>query len=240
MKKSLYWVFLALFSLPVAFAAPTNLSCAKQAIIAYYDNLSSDSAYLKDVDQVVQDAENYLNKRVIENTQSDRSQKLAMVLDIDETSLSNFSADKAADFGNLPDAIDAHYHEANSPAIAPVRRLYNEAIAKGVTVFFITSRKPLPSTPNEDLRACTIANLQNAGYAGWKELYLAQGDDMQLSAAEYKTKIRKMITGEGYDIILNLGDQDGDLVGGYADHTDKIPNPLYSTSPTPCTSGKCH
>jgi len=38
---------------------------------------------------------------------------------------------------------------------------------------------------------------------------------------------RKQITEQGYSIVLNLGDQKGDLRGGYAEKAFKLPNPYY-------------
>src|SRR5437016_2799994 len=121
-----------------AFARPINLNCEKQAIIMYYDDLSVNSPYLKEVDEVVKDAERYLEKRLAENRSSRQPAKLAIVLDVDETSLSNYPAIKGDDFSNLKELVNAHYHSASAPAIGPVLRLYNEALSKGVAVFFIT------------------------------------------------------------------------------------------------------
>lgn len=227
-------LFLGINLTGITYAQPLNLSCEKRQLIDYYHDLSADSGYIKDVNTVITDAEQYLNSRVAENNSAAQPAKLAIVLDIDDTSLSNYPSIKTDDFSNAPALIDARYRAANAPAIAPVMRLFNEAVAKNIAVFFITVRRPLDTTPSEDLRPYTIQNLQKAGYVGWTELYLPQGDDLKLSTADYKTKTRKMITDAGYDIILNVGDQDSDLVGGYADHTDKVPNYLYSTSPTPC------
>ena len=35
------------------------------------------------------------------------------------------------------------------------------------------------------------------------------------------------ITDDGYNIVVNLGDQDSDLKGGYAEKAFKYPNPYY-------------
>ncbi len=43
----------------------------------------------------------------------------------------------------------------------------------------------------------------------------------------YKTAMRKKITEQGYDIVLSMGDQYSDLVGGYDDAMFKVPNPYY-------------
>lgn len=227
-------LFLSVYVINPSYAKPINLTCAKRALIEYYHDLSPDSEYIKDVSQVVKEAESYLNSRVIKNESDGDPEKLAMVLDIDDTSLTNFPANKEEGFGDSPAMIDARYHAANAPAIAPVMRLYQEALRKNVSVFFITARKPLETKPTEDLRPYTITNLQKVGYSGWAGLYLPQGEDLKLSSANYKTKIRKMLTENGYTIILNLGDQDSDLMGGYAERGYKIPNPIYSTALNPC------
>lgn len=230
-------LILSLCLTPTAYAKPVNLTCAKNAVIAYYNDLAADSAYVQDVDVVIQDAEKYLDTRVAENNRSAHPAKLALVLDIDDTSLSNYPAIKADDFSNAAALIDARYHAATAPAVAPVMRLYKEAVDKGVYVIFISARKPLTGKPFEDLRPYTITNLSNAGYTGWTALYIPNQDEVSEPSASYKTKIRKMLSEEqGYDIILNVGDQDSDLAGGYADHTDEVPNALYSTSSTPCGS----
>ncbi len=39
--------------------------------------------------------------------------------------------------------------------------------------------------------------------------------------------IWQQIEAEGYVIIANIGDQTSDLIGGYAEKTFKLPNPLY-------------
>jgi HAD superfamily, subfamily IIIB (Acid phosphatase) len=41
--------------------------------------------------------------------------------------------------------------------------------------------------------------------------------------------VRRKLTAEGYIIIANIGDQDSDLTGGYAERIFKLPNPFYLT-----------
>lgn len=227
-------IFISLFINAAYAVPPENLQCAKKTIINYYED---PNGYEKDVDAIVNKAEAILNESVIQNNQSGHAEKLAMVLDIDDTSITHFPGHKESDFNNLPDQIDRRYKEAKSPAIKPVLRLFNKAKELGVDVFFITARKPLENKPFEDLRPCTMNNLLKVGYAGWKELYLPRQDELALHSAEYKIAIRKALTENGYHIILNLGDQNSDLEGGYADHTFKIPNVLYTSSP--CTAAAC-
>ena len=220
-------MLIGLFTTTVYAKIPENLTCAKRAIIDYYNS----GEYEKDVNLVVHDAEQYLQKRLDENNIAGQPRKLAIVLDIDDTSLSNFLGNKKRDFSGLPELIEESYHEANAPAINPVLGLYNEAIKNSVTVFFISFRP-------DDVRSYTITNLQKSGYYGWSELYLPNNEEIKLPAQAYKTAVREMLTKSGYDIILNIGDQDSDLDGGYAEHVDKLPNPLYSTSKT-CENKAC-
>lgn len=228
-KAAIYAILLFLnviFTLPVY--AYDNLTCAKQAVIAYYDDLKPESPYITDVDKLVKNAERVLNRRVSDNKNSNHPAKLAMVLDIDDTSLSHYFENKMADFANNTAEIDRRYHQGTSPAILPILRLYNEAIQQGVAVFFISSRKPLANT--ENLLPYTTANLYKAGFSGWTNIYLPQSNQLQLSTEVFKTGVRKQLTEQGYTIILNIGDQEGDLAGGYAEVTEKLPNRMYTSS----------
>jgi acid phosphatase len=49
----------------------------------------------------------------------------------------------------------------------------------------------------------------------------------KLSLSDRKTAARRALYREGYTIVANLGDQESDLRGGYAEHTFKLPDPLY-------------
>lgn len=196
---------------------PENLSCAKQSIIMYYQS----GKFETDVSHVVKDAEKYLLNRIDENNNLPKPHKLAVILDIDETSLSNFVEHKKHDFAELSEFINDSYLKNDATVIKPVLQLYNMASRSGVDVFFVSSR------PNK-LRAYTIKTLQNVGYVGWKGLYLPNEEEKQIGSQKYKTNIRKILIEKGYDIVLNVGDQDTDLIGGYAERTYKIPNPMYS------------
>jgi predicted secreted acid phosphatase len=92
---------------------------------------------------------------------------------------------------------------------------------QGVAVFFITGRP-------ESLRKPTERNLRAAGYDGWSALVMVPGNFPRLkSAADYKAPARKRIAEQGYTIVLNMGDQESDLAGGYAERTFKLPDPFY-------------
>jgi acid phosphatase len=75
----------------------------------------------------------------------------AIVLDIDDTSLSNYACLKAVDFDRGAAAC------SDLPAIPHTLRMYRYARRHGVKVFFITGRR-------EHARADTRANLRAEGY----------------------------------------------------------------------------
>ena len=85
----------------VPFAAaeePVNLDFRKQEIVRYHDS----GAYDYDIHKVISHARAYLKQRVAENARQGKNAKLAMVLDIDETSLSNWSSLLELRFGGNP------------------------------------------------------------------------------------------------------------------------------------------
>ncbi len=197
-------------------AEPTNLHSLKQVLIQYYDS----GNYTLAITRQDEKAQIYLNERIAENAKRKNKQKLAIVFDIDETSLSNYQDMKALDFGGTVRQLEEAEAKGQDPVIAPTLTLYNYARAHGVATFFITGRP-------EFLHAATVENLHKAGYNDWDGLYLKPGNYKQKSAIPYKTAVRKKITEKGYDIVLTVGDQQSDLLGGYADKGIKLPNPYY-------------
>ena len=144
--------------------------------------------------------------------------KLALVLDIDETSLSNYEAIKADNFTFGPNSQAEATNETGT-VIAPTLELFNLAKQKGVAVFFITGRR-------ENTRAHTESNLKREGYDGWQQLVL-KPDASTDTTVQYKSGARAAIEQQGYRIIANVGDQYSDLAGGHEDVGFKLANPFY-------------
>lgn len=208
-------LFLSSIALTVAITfakEPANLSQAKLAVTRYYES----HEYHRDISKVVANAMRYMKVRLAQP----RHKKLAIVLDIDETSLSNYPTMKKLNFGGSPRQLRKAEAAANDPVIAPTLKLYQYAKAHHVAVFFITGRE-------EEEREPTIQNLHRAGYKNWDGLYLRTDPYKNKPAAIYKTSMRKALNDRGYDIILNMGDQKSDLIGGFADKAFKLPNPFY-------------
>jgi predicted secreted acid phosphatase len=211
MKKLSICFLLILFSAALLAKEPTNLSLVKAQLKHYHDN----GEYLHDINAVTLEAMRYLTLRL----KSPHPGKIALVLDIDETSLSNYPDMVKLDFGgSMKEVIDAE-DKGHDSAIEPVLRLYRFAIAHHVAVIFITGRY-------EYQRDATIHNLKSAGFTTWDDLIFRQGIYNDATATVYKTAMRKQLQQQGYDIVLNVGDQKSDL-GQYADKNFKLPDPYY-------------
>ncbi len=211
-----------MFFSSLAFGAePENLNNHKQTLIEYYKS----GQYEKDIEAVIHQAHTYLKEhltcRKSQSTVSNK--KLAIVLDIDDTALSNYKDLHSLNFGGNHDLWDEFAHKADAPAISHTLKLYQFARANGIAVIFITGRRE-----GKVLRTATIKNLKKAGYNHWDKLILKPIAFHQKPTALYKASMRKQLSeNEGYNIILNIGDQKSDLTGGYAQKSFKLPNPYY-------------
>jgi acid phosphatase len=198
------------------FSDPPNLTLVKKELKSYNDS----GLYQKEVTQVIQKAQKYIDKQAELNQKETPHKKLAIVLDIDETSLSNYNAMIKRDFGGTHKQFHQDIIAANAPAIIPTLSLYKNALDHGVSVFFVTGR-------NESERRATEQNLIKAGYRQWSGLYLRPTHYSSPSIIPFKSHTRQIITEKGYTILASIGDQHSDLKGGYANKVFKLPNPFY-------------
>jgi acid phosphatase len=184
----------------------------------------SSGKYDSDFAAVVNEAKSYLLKR----SQS-AGGKLAIVLDIDETSLSNWPAYRINNWARIPNGpcdlekgpcgLRDWQAMGKSKALAPTLELAKLAKDHGIAVFFISGR---PS----NLQQATEKNLHDSGYEFDRVIIYPEGAHFN-SAVDFKAAERRKLTEEGYTIILSMGDQWSDLNGGYAERTFKLPNPVY-------------
>jgi acid phosphatase len=173
------------------------------AIVAYHDS----GQWAADTDRVVRRARRQLSRHL-----GDR--RPALVLDVDDTSLSSYGCRRAAGFA--PDPPDC----GEVPAIPQTLGLYRYARAHGVTVFFVTGRRA-------SMRAATIDNLRAAGYQGPLHLRLRPNRQARGTYAGWKARTRRALERGGRTIVANVGDQRSDLAGGAALRGFKLPNPMY-------------
>jgi len=201
-------------------ATPANLGELKRELRTYHD-----SRYPAEIEAVVARASEYLLAHARDVA------KPALVLDIDETSLSNWEQMMADDFGyftdgpcdNLPGGpcgAMAWNASGRAPAIAPTLRLFHTAREKNIPVYFVTGRY-------EKERAATERNLTRAGYADWAGIEMRKDGTPLGSTAEFKASQRAAIEAQGVTIVVNLGDQPSDLAGGHALQGFLLPNPFY-------------
>ncbi|KTD66133.1 HAD family acid phosphatase [Legionella spiritensis] len=198
------------------FAEPANLSLAKKNVQIYHDS----GVYSQELTAAINQAHRYILQQVEANKQKHNRQKLAVVLDIDETSITNYNKMVKRDFVGNRQQIHEEIMAADSPAIRPMLELYQDAVKHGVKVFFVTGRDV------SELEA-TKTNLIRAGYKDWSGLYLRPMDYHDASIIPFKTRTRALISKKGYTIIASIGDQYSDLIGGFAKKAFKLPNPFY-------------
>ncbi len=199
----------------------------QSSLMAYYDDLTPESQYIKDIRGIMEQAKAYLEHYLAEHKNHIASEKPAIVLDIDDTSVSNYFSILKDNFRNTDDLVELRYRAAKQVVIDPVLRFSQKAVDQGVSLFFITARKPQDKEIKENIYSYTLQTLEQTGYKNWTELFIPEEKDMELSSAQFKINRRKNITDKGYKIIVNIGDQLSDLEGGYSERTYKLPNYLY-------------
>lgn len=128
---------------------------------------------------------------------------IAVVFDIDDT------------------LIDSSTHEI----IVPMMLLYAQIQRMGIPIYLVTARPPVYWKETED-------ELVRNGINGYERLYMVDhyikpvyhGDRLiEEDKAIRKARVRKHIEEKGYDILLNVGDDPGDMMYGYYLYGIKLP-----------------
>lgn len=177
----------------------------------YYES----GQYFKEIESTTQKAKHFIH------TTHDHKQKSAAVFDIDETCLSNYFQLKRQQFPNtfekLIHIFDLVKNFKPAQAILPTLSLYDYCLKKNIRPFFITGRPDAEQT-----QRLTAKNLLQMGFNHWEAIYYSPLDQNIC-----KSFFHKKIVEQGYEIIINVGDQERDLVGSYAKEHFKLPNPFY-------------
>jgi predicted secreted acid phosphatase len=211
-----------------------NFGIERYKIEDYADCVGNEGCYWADLDAQYRRAEMALKDEIARHRGIEgREEKLAVVMDIDETTLSGYCEMRREDFGY----VDSMWSEwVKTPqagiAIPGALRFYKEARAAGVAVFFITGRRGASERktagPDKDETAVTARSLEAAGFQGWAGLRLRNGEEIGMHTIEYKSRERKKIETKGYTILMSVGDQWSDLLGEpQAEVNVKLPNPFY-------------
>jgi predicted secreted acid phosphatase len=214
---------------------PPNVSQVETQVETYYGgtvdaaghhHASENSAWGKQLAAAVADGKKYLTKRLQHGVH-----RPAIVLDVDDTSEVTYGWEVDNQFAFNAASNEAAINADQFPAITPTLNLAKYAAAHGVAVFFLTGRP-------EHQRAATVADLVgHDGYPQPKDLFLkvdAGGTPpaylscgTTCTTDQYKSQTRAHIQAEGFDIVLNVGDQLSDLSMGHEDKAVKLPNPMY-------------
>jgi acid phosphatase len=190
----------------LAAAAEPPAAASRAEIVAYHDS----GRWAADTSRVLRRARRHIARHL-------EGERPAIVLDVDDTSLSSYRCLKQVHFVRSRSDCAG---PGRMPAIRQTRGLYRYARAHGVTVFFITGRRA-------EIRRTTIANLHRAGYRGALHLRLRPDVERAGTHDGWKARTRRAIERRGYTIVANVGDQRSDLDGGAALRTFKLPNPMY-------------
>jgi predicted secreted acid phosphatase len=156
--------------------------------------------------------------RVSHKRHGHKKGKRAIVFDVDETALSNYSAIDKDNF-TFGTNSKAEATDEIGTAIPPTLALFKLAQKKGIATFFITGR-------GEAVRDHTAHNLQREGFTGYNGLVLKPAG-FTGTTTDYQSGARKAIEADGYRIVASVGDQYSDLAGGHEAAAFKLPNPFY-------------
>lgn len=204
----------------LSIAEPENFDIIRHRIAEYAACADRSHCYWSDLQSQLDRASAEL-KRLVATRKPE--EKVAMVLDIDETSLSSYCELQRQGFRHV--GTESQYLEwLASPdasiAIPGTLALYNQALAANVSVFFITGR-------SHELAESTARNLRLAGYDHWSGLILRSEEERTTDITWYKSSHRAEIA-KDHRIILSVGDQWSDLNGTpHAEVSVKLPNPFY-------------
>lgn len=193
---------------------PKNLSLLKDEIGEYVDS----GRYLAEITAVAKSAMAWIEERATSHDPQSAA-RLTVVFDIDETMLSNLPHMRSLDFGYQSAAWHAWVERGEAPVIEPVRGIYRRARQLGIEIVFLTGRR-------ERDRPGTEKNLR-AVELGEYSLLILKPDAAKETSRDFKVATRRRLIAEGRVIIANIGDQESDLAGGFAERTFKVPCPFY-------------
>ncbi len=174
-----------------AVAAPAGHASVKVQAAA---QTVTQAQWLTDVSTAIDPAFSYIGQRAAEAP----GQKLAIVLDIDNTS------------------IQTYFHPITEPAVPQTLQLADYAQSLGISVIFVSARPDI-------IQPITLLTLRDAGYRV-DGLYTRDLWELTESDQTFKTNARIAIENQGYTIIANIGNNVSDLAGGHAERTFKLPD----------------
>jgi acid phosphatase len=147
--------------------------------------------------------------------------KPTVVLDIDETTMSNWACLDAVDFDLS--GVATCVLRSESRAYPAAKAFIKHARARKVAIAFITGA-PQVVCPGR------AANLAAQGIKRPYTLICRPASDARDTLVPYKSGARKALQAKGATILVNIGDQRSDLAGGAAKSKVLLPNPIYRSA----------
>mgnify|MGYP001823428761 FL=1 len=148
----------------------------------------------------------------------------AIILDVDETAVSNVRFQEALVQPFLDDKLNSWSNQNDAEAIPGAVEFVQSAVDAGVTVFFVTNRPCTPvgadPCPQESI---VIGDLREAGFPADESNVMLSGERPEWTKEK---SIRRQHIAEEYRVIMLFGDDLGDFI----DCTRKRPL-------DPCTAG---
>ncbi len=186
-------------------------------LIKYYES----GGYLNDISNVV----TLVKKWLIDQPKPKPME--VVIFDIDETVIQTDWSIIRPDTPKPEESLWKWMDYGIGTRIEPIFRLYEYVVERGYVVFFITGR-------DIGKKAATEKNLKNEGFSSWQGITYnprtPDGKYLIFPKSEiFKTAARWSLVERGYDIVLNIGDQESDFAGGYSGKCFKLPNPFYTT-----------
>ncbi|MBI9071828.1 MAG: HAD family acid phosphatase [Melioribacteraceae bacterium] len=186
-----------------------NLTNAKNEVENYYES----GQYENELNKIVSETLDQLNEIELPGNP-------AVIFDVDETVLSNYSYIKELGFGYKHDLWQNWLKESKATAINPTKQIYKWCIDNNIKVVFLTGR-------SKDVYQQTYRNLLLQGFTEIEKLICRSASELKLSATEFKSNQRKTLSDSGYNIIATIGDLNSDLAGDNTGLKVKLPNYLY-------------
>ncbi len=186
-----------------------NLSNAKKLVQNYYESGEFDKESMRIIDEAI----GVIDKMELK-------ERSAVIFDVDETTLSNYKISKETGFGFIPKLWDEWQLRGIADVLPHTKRFYDFLISKNIHVIFMTGRQ-------KNVWAATKRNLIEKGFIKFDTLIVREIIESEFSAAEFKSRKRKELLNDGYNIIASIGDQLSDFAGGNSGYKIKLPNYLY-------------
>ena len=186
----------------------------KDQVIEYYES----DAHEQEVSCILKQARDIINSTdILENT--------VVVLDIDETSLNHYKALKEYNFpqgDNHKVWSECIFANTGTPIQATLD-FYKFCLSKGLKVFFVSARVA-------DSIDTTKLALKDAGYTQFENVFVFPKEIADYNPKQFtnfKSERRAYIESLGFEVLLSIGDQPSDLIGGFTKYTCELPNYLY-------------